>query len=97
MFLVDGKFTFESTELMLDKSSIAEEMISSTIQSIFVKSILTEKVVQLPEDLRFLTFVEFISFVVRLIHEAYSSPACEKYHETDIRKLMFGLNELAGA
>ena len=29
-----------------------------------------------------------------MIAEAYSSPASEKYHESDIRKLFLGLNEI---
>ena len=59
-----------------------------------MKSILNESVIQLPEEERHLTFVEFMGFIVRLITEAYSSPASDKYHETDVRKLMIGLNEL---
>ena len=39
-------------------------------------------------------FVEFISFLVRMIAETYSSPASDKYHESDVRKLFLGLNEI---
>ena len=66
-FLVEGEFKFESAERMLERNTISEEMVRSTIQSMFIKSILTPKIVQLPESERFLTFVEFISFVVRIV------------------------------
>ena len=39
-------------------------------------------------------FVEFISFLLRMIAQAYSSPASDKYHESDVRKLFLGLNEI---
>ena len=31
-----------------------------------------------------------------MIAEAYSSPASEKYHESDVRKLFLGLSEIGG-
>ena len=94
LFLDEGKYTFQSALQMFEKSQLVVEFSDKKFEHIFQKSILTEKISQLPQQDRYLVFVEFISFVVRVIAEAYSSPASDKYHESEIRKLFFGFNEI---